>query len=371
MGLFNERLRLQWKFNINIIRSVVDVTTSIYLVIFAIVFSLFLYGEVLPTIENSIITKIPLWLPVFLLLLFFHLKSFRTFIQPADRLFLIQSNRIFSRLKLNGFLYSAIIQFIISGVLISVLAPIFIKVYGMSWLQLIAFILLHICSSFSLAFIHFKSYSKWAQMLLDVIVAVAFTAAFMLLPANIVILLCIGIVLFQGYFYIKNYVESNRFFERQLALDQERFYRLQSLVFFLSMELRSMTPPKQKNKPLFWRNSSRLFKRTDWMLEETLVKTIVRNPNYRWGYLRLLVITFPMYIFLPGWVDIIVFGLLGFILLSWIESVLMVTREHKIFTIYKVGDERWILAEKRMKRWLVYIPLSVVGLVLLAFNILG
>lgn len=371
MGLFNERLRLQWKFNVKLLRSVVDVTTIIYIVIFSIVFSLFLYQDILPKIESSVITKIPLWLPIFLFLLFVHLKSFRTFIQPADRLFLIQSNHIFSRLKQNGFLYSAIIQVIISSVIISLLAPIFLKVYGMSWLQLGSLILLHICSSFSFALIHFKAYSKWAQMLLDLAVAVAFTAIFMLLPAYILMLLCVGIVIFQGNFYIKNHVGSNRFFERQLALDQERFYRIQSLVFFLSIELRSMTPPKQKNKPFFWRKSSRLFNRLDWMLEEMLVKTIIRNPNYRWGYVRILVITLPMYPFLPGWVDIMVVGLLGFILLSWLESVLMVTKEHKIFSIYEVGDERWILAGKRIKRWLVYIPLGVLALVLLGVNVLS
>lgn len=369
MALFKDRLRLQWKFNLKIIRSVVDVTSMIYIAAFAMMFMLFLYGDILPNVENSLITKIPLWLPLFLLLLGVHLKSFRTFIQPGDRLFLIQSSRLFTKLKLHGYLYSVINQLVLSSVLISILTPIFMKVYGMSLIGLISLILLHICSSFSFALIHLKGYSKWVQILLVLAVAVAFAAVFIWLPAYIVMLLCVGIMIFQSYSYIKNHVVPNRFFERQLALDQERFYRLQSFVFFLSIELRSMTPPKQKNKPFFWRKSSRLFRR-DWMVEELLVKTIVRNPDFRWGYIRLLIITLPMYPFLPGWVDMIVFGLLSFILLSWLESVLMVTKEHKVFSIYKVGDEQWIQAEKRVKRWFVLMPLAFLGLILLCVNIM-
>lgn len=360
VSLYKQRRQLQKEFNINIIRSIADWTTITYIAIPGLLFAIFFYRDLVLHIEESLLAMIPLFMVVFCLFLLIKSNGIRTFLQPADRLFLIQQSALLEKLKRSGFVYSVGKQIVVTMVVLGLMAPLFIQVHQLTWFSLLALELLVVCAGLSQAMFLFKNWARWQEFAFHIVCSVMNTCVFVFIPEIYTILLSLLMIGLVTAIYRKQHISSLKHFDQQLALDQVCFYKWQSMLFSLSLELRSMQAPKLKKKPWLFRKSKRLFKRQDFMLEELFIKTILRNANYRNGYIRLIFLTLPLYFVLPTWGQVIVLGLLYLILKSWLKSFVTQVREHKFFVVLHVDEARWQAATKRLSFWMV----DVIGIII-------
>ena len=93
------------------------------------------------------------------------------------------------------------------------------------------------------------------------------------------------------------------------------------------------------------------------------MKTIIRNKRYRWGYVRLVAITIPLYLVLPFWADVLLLGFSYFMLTGWLESVMHEVKGHAIFNVLKLQDEQWNASLKKIKAIFVAPVLLFMGAV--------
>ena len=111
----------------------------------------------------------------------------------------------------------------------------------------------------------------------------------------------------------------------------------------------------------------RLFKHA---ASELLLKTIIRNKRYRWGYIRLVAITIPLYLALPFWADVLLLGFSYFMLTGWLESVMYEVKGHAVFAVLKLQDEQWNASLKKTKAiFVVPVLLFMGGVVVLGILI--
>ncbi len=359
-----ERIRKQGRFKLKLWRSIADWTTWFYLVIPTGLFLSFLYKETLLKNSFGLLVHLPLGVLVFGVITILSMGSIRTFTERADKLFFVQS-RNYRRLKAGALVYSLSIKATMAAFIISLMMPIWIHLYGLnSWqpFQLIVVVLIsfvvNTLLSFKTKFMHFIG--QFASVLMLTWLFLNVTSNWSLLVYSL--LLAVGI-----WQYVRKYVKSIRAFEKQLVMDQQQYYSLQSLIFMMSRELSSMAPvhTKRKRPRFFYKRQIVASPVTD-----LLFKTMLRHKKYRMGYLQILGLQLSIYIFAVWWVDLLVFILVYFILQSWLKSVIRHIQQEAIFTIIQVSEQQWLTATNQFKRYLIDVVMLAIGVILVLVNLL-
>ena len=158
MKMLFERIRKQGRFNVKLWRSIADWTTWFYLVIPTGLFLSFLYKETLLKNSFGLLVHLPLGVLVFGIITILSMGSIRTFTESADKLFFVQSKN-YKRLKAGALVYSLSIKAIMAAIIIVLMMPIWIHLYGLnSWqpFQLIVVVLISfvVNTLLSLSLIH-------------------------------------------------------------------------------------------------------------------------------------------------------------------------------------------------------------------------
>jgi len=172
--------------------------------------------------------------------------------------------------------------------------------------------------------------------------------------------------------YVKQYICVHNKFEKQLSLEYEMFYRWQSILFLASIELRSMAHDKsirRKTEPSYYKG--RIFKKINDPLLELFLKTIIRNKRYRSGYLRLISLTVPFYIYFPWWGDLLLLVVSFFMLKSWLLSVVKELRGHPIFMVFLIENNQWRKSSESLITYLVKYVLAGIFICVLLANLIG
>ncbi|MFJ7735593.1 ABC transporter permease [Lysinibacillus sp. NPDC097287] len=368
-NLFHARRKLERHNNFKLITSVIDWTVALYFVVPAAIISFFLYKDFATYVETLWVAQVPLIIWIMLLLLFTGMPTIRTYLQRADRLFLIQDSKQMIQLKRAGFTWTLTKHLCRIGVYLALLAPIFIKVHHLTILDLLSYLLLLFTASFYNALVNLRIQKKWQQFCISVVVWLTSIALFLYVPpivtASICLILCIACLIY----YNRHFGQSMKHFDQLVELDQVEFYKWQSTIFKTAPELRSTLAPKMKKPRILWRNSKRMFSRSDYFIEELLCKTMLRQSQYKWGYLRLLLTGLGLILVTPVWAKFVLLTLLFFGLRTYIKSILQLTFEHNVWTIFQVSEEQMQRARARLIKGFVDIPVLTVFVMVVVYLI--
>ena len=363
MTLFKERVVQQWKFHLKMIRSIADWTTYVYLIIPSTLFLFFLYKETILQGEYGFITYISAPFFIFLLLSVARGGYLRTFIAAADRLFLMQHKLVFRKLKRHAFIYSVIIQCLYITFCLLILSPVLLYYYHSTTLGIVQLACSMVLQFLLSKFIDFKHIHKWVKFIVQLCIT-AILASMVLYTNLFVVSLTVVLIVASVLYYEKRHIRSNTYFDQQVNAEREAYFRWQGRVFMVSSELKSMEPAKHTLKaPRFLKG--RLFTKSNDAIAEFMLKALIRDKRYRWGYVRLVVVTIPLYVVLPLWGDAVFIIISYFMLNSWLGSVMNEIKEHAIFKVIQVQEEAWNVAYERMKNYFVNYVLIFISLIVL------
>ncbi|MGE8002334.1 ABC transporter permease [Lysinibacillus sp. NPDC093216] len=368
-SLLQQRRKLERSNNYKLLASIIDWTVALYVVVPALVIGFFLYKDFILNISTSWVIHIPLVFLIVLLFLITRIETIRTYLQRADRLFLIQNRKQMVRLKQAGLYWSLSKHLILLGSALALLAPIFIIVHHVTILELLILLLLLFTTNFTNILLQLKL-RKWQQLVSKIFMCILGTVFFLYVPALLSALIYVILLVCCTSYYNRHFVYSTKHFDQQVEFDQAAFYKWQSLLFQIAPELRSQLVPKLKKPRLLWKNSKRMFRRSDYFIEELVCKTMLRQKQYLFGYLRFLSMGIGLTIIVPSWAKIIVLGILYFTLRSMMQSVIQQTFEHKIWSIFQVTNEQIQAASNRLLKGFVDLPLLCVLIILIIILVL-
>ncbi|KOS62137.1 ABC transporter permease [Lysinibacillus agricola] len=368
-NIVQQRRKLERSHNFKLLASVIDWTVALYVVVPTLVIGFFLYKDFLLTISTSWVVHIPLAFLIVLLFFITRIETIRTYLQRADRLFLIQNRKQMIRLKRAGLYRSLSKHLILLGSGLALLAPIFIIVHHVTVLELLSLLLLLFTTNFVKVLLQLKL-RKWQQLVCNIFMCILGTVCFLYVPVIITSLIYLILLVYCTSYYDKHFIYNTKYFDQQVELDQAAFYKWQSLLFQIAPELRSQLVPTLKKPRLLWKNSKRMFRRSDYFIEELICKTMLRQKQYRLGYLRFLLSGIGLIIIVPAWAKMIMLGILYFTLRSMMQSVIQQILEHKIWSIFQVSNEQIHAASRRLLKGFVDLPLLIVLIILIIILVL-
>jgi ABC-2 type transport system permease protein len=364
--LIIQRFMKESKYQWGIIRTVLDWTILLYLAIPAVVIAPFLYVDVWENIHQYWSPSLPIALLLAPVLFLAASGNLRTYLTEADLLFLLQRKKILHRLKLYGFLSSLLRLILGVGAIIILILPILFKIYQFQptdvlWLYIAV-------SAYRLLFLTLKKVInrplyKWLCFPTAYIVSIV-------LILNIApILYGIGsivLILILFTFHITQIAKTNRWFLKEIEIEDTERARYIKLILNFSMEVEK-EEFKQKTRPLFfWRKSGRLFteRSQENGLLEILLKAFLRNRGYLVTYFQIIMVTISAIIMLPLGLKWLVFMAFYIFLNFWLKSLFNKMLSSHFFTVVPYNKELsttiWIRFKKRMS-----LPITIFIAVLL------
>lgn len=369
-ALFFQRLLGEWKFQTRVFRSILDWTVIVYILLpWLVVFS-FIYRSWWVS-QPEWIEQIPFVLIILLGYLATWTGNYRTFIQEADKVFLVKHPLLLIALKRLCYGYSLLFHSLGIGFVTLLFLPFFIYTYQYTYTQVFLFFLLlttlkwlvmaiklkikkiegklvrvvsrgllFILGSWTLQFI----YSFWIQenMLLPTLACFLFTALAVSLYAP--------------------QLSKLSTFEEDLANEQSERNKYMNFVLTLSPEMEKVKVSSRK-RPLFYRKSGRIFNRrsAENAFVELFIKVFIRNSTYWSGFLQIVSITIVALIILPPvWLKVVIFVAFIVMLHSWLMSIWrQITISHPLTKKYRDTDA-FFTAQKKVLRTLVLVGFLMV-----------
>lgn len=368
-NLFQARRKYERQHNTKLLKSVVDWTVALYLVVPGAIIGFFLYKDFSTSVQTLWVANVPLIIWIILLLFVTRLPTIRSYLQHADRLFLIQNYKQMMLLKQAGFLWTLAKHLGKMIVFLGLLSPIFFKVHHLVLLDLLMILLYLFTASFFNFFIQLQIQSKWQKFCISLVVWLATISLFLYVPTVMTTLLCLILIIVCMNYYQRHYVLSMKHFEQLAELDQAECYKWQSTIFNTAPELRSQYAPKIKKPQLLWKSSQRMFRQSDYFIEELICKTMLRNVQYKWGYLRFLFSGIGLILAVPGWAKFVLLALLFFTLRFLMRSIIQQTFEHKIWTIFQVSEDQMQRAITRLIKGFVDFPMLSIFIMLVIYMV--
>ncbi|MGE7024204.1 ABC transporter permease [Solibacillus cecembensis] len=365
MKLFRKRLSRQWQFNLTIFKSIADWTVWVYLCIPAALFSYFLYRETIMQKQFGLLEWVPFEVFLFVLFYFLQMGIIRSFLEPADQLFLIQQKAHWRKLLVSGLIYSLSLQILFNVLVLGLLFLVFIHLYHLTVLEIMLIFCLSVTTYLWKQFIVRTDFREWFQTILQLLLPLLMTALFLVVPTFLGMFISCAIIALLLALYIQRYVLRHHSFDKLLRVDRAQYYLLVGTVFSLSKELQSMKAPKETGqKPRYF--TKRIIQDE---VVELIVKTFIRNKTYKWAYLRLIGITLFLYFVLPFWAQILLVIATHFMLKGYTNSVITEMREHPIHVIFQISDERWNAAQLIVKSKLIRSIMVFVIVYFIAINL--
>ena len=332
--LLFRRLVSDWKYQYQVWRTAVDWIVALYIVIpfFAIFLNYYLmWWRKAP----EWLIYIPLNALIGIILVFAWSGTIRIFVEEADQLFLLQRKAWISRIIKYSLGYSVIYNFVLTSLLLIILAPFLLLHYGFSligviWLTVFVFVLKN-CMNLTkqLVELRFKGWSQrivsWAIFILTGVyvresVLLLFSRLGLFYLALFVLLSMLGILLYRR-------VKLRGTFFGDVASEQTARLRLAKYML-QKMKTYVKKPRTSRKRPLLFRNSNLLFKERNPVngLVEMYLKSKLRNDKDVMFYLQMLGVSiFFILIFPPdyGWLLWFVFSIMitNFVLLFWQEVI--------------------------------------------------
>jgi ABC-2 type transport system permease protein len=373
--LLFKRLSAEWKYQYSVIKSIADWTIILYLVIPGAVISFFIY--------RSWWIDMPDWIlsvPAALLFLPGYIASwggnYRTFIQEADKVFLIKNRQLYFALKKGAFFYSLAAGACQAAFIAILLLPFLMGHYG--------FTVSHAASYF-LFFFSCRVCIMWLKTklrLIDrkILRILSNLGSFVLLSwlVQLVFSLWLGgnllffnmaaiLLLATGIFLYSRNLPRTHTFDNEAAIDREERVKYVGLIFQLSYEVEMPAASAVRKKPFLFRNSKRIFKKRTASAGflEVFVKVFLRNPSYWTGYLQIISVTTAAIVLIPAiWIKALI--AIGFLIMmfSWLQMIWgKITVSHPLTKKYGERDAYFSARSKGV--WILFL-LAIILVILAA-----
>lgn len=368
-NVFSIRRRKNRKYQFKVFRSVADWTVVVYILFPAAVIILFNYF--------SYWRDTPGWieyLPFSLIFFFIFLLSWhgniRTYVEEADKVFLIKNRSLFLNMKKWAYGHTIFTETFSLLSLFIFLLPHLLNYYRLQWHELFLLFIFFLSLNFLIMLIKYyvKMIEKrWKQVLMYTMVFILLSgytilifqlwqSAFML-PIFLlsVSLLAVAIMLsFTSLLRIG-------FIEHEIKIYQENRTQNIEMIFMMAPEIEKPVISK-RTKPLFFRKSKRLFKHRHAAngFTELFIKSFMRSSAYWLSFLQIIsVCTAGIVAIPPMWVKISLF----FIFLIWMSTWLQNAWD-RIFFMNPQGRkyferDEFYIARKRAVRYFLLIGLMI------------
>lgn len=317
----------QWK----TFRTIADWTIIVYLIIPAILIFTFMYV--------SWWQETPAWIEPFPVIAVFFLLyilcwqgTIHTYVQEADKVFLIKKSDLFIGMKRLG--YVASVMGGVRSILLSVivLMPILLRHYMLT-ISAIAVIVIYFIALYTVLII-VKYYINMMEARWKVLLA--YSGVFLLfsfltnviyylwVAGRIEIVLLISSLMFAAaVFTAVRTLQNISYIEYEIKANEEQKLKNVQMIFTLSLDVEKPVISKRK-KPLLFRKSKRIFRnrREKNGYTELFIKAFIRNYTHWSSYFQMISVgAAAMVIIPPLWIKALV--LLAFLIMAhaWLSTI--------------------------------------------------
>ncbi|PLR79111.1 hypothetical protein CU633_01705 [Bacillus sp. V3-13] len=346
--LFLRRLIEEWKFQYRVIQSILDWTIMLYLVVPGIVIFAFIYRSW--WVEQPEWTG---WMPLEAAFLIGYLVTwsgnYRTFVQEADKVFIIKHPTLFLSMKKWAYRYSLVIQALSILIVTFLLLPFFINYYDVTYIQASVFLILFITVNWFVMAIKTKLRKIDSRPLRIVVTIVVFVAlswvcqfVFLFWEKHSYVLCLVTaacLLVISRAMYVPFLSQTSRFDQEWADEKIERNKYIQ-LIFQMAPELETPRMTVRK-RPWLFRKSKRIFKKrtAENGFIELFIKIFLRNHSYWTIYVQIVSVSSAAILIIPPlWIRSLI-GI-GFLIMlhSWLGLMWdKITISHPLMKKY--GEE--------------------------------
>lgn len=329
--LFIKRLLKSWLYQYKVFKSIADWTVMLYIIVPALTIFAFVY--------RSWWTDIPHWfenVPFFLLFFLLYFVSWngniRTYVEDADKVFLIKKFPLFLGMKKWGYGYSLLYQAVITIGAITVLLPFLLNYYHFEWKQISTLLIYFITLKTGLMLVKYqleKIETRFKKIACSVFLFIIMSWLSQIIyylwknGAWLPIFLTSALVMIVSIYLSLRAIKKLGSSDHEIDMEQKRKTGNIQLIFAMAPEIEKPVVSK-RTKPLFFRHSRRLFKKrsqTNGFIE-LFTKVFLRNYSYVSGYLIMInVTTFAIVLLPPIWIKVTIFSGFLFMMYSWLSII--------------------------------------------------
>ncbi|SDM35916.1 ABC transporter permease [Bacillus sp. OK048] len=329
--LFIKRLLKSWLYQYKVFKSIADWTVMLYIIVPSLTIFALIYRSWWIDVPNWI-ENVPFFLLFFLLYLISWNGNIRTYVEGADKVFLIKKFSLFWGMKKWGFGYSLLYQAVITIGAISVLLPFLLKHYHFEWKQIAALLFYFISLKTGLMLVKYqlvKIETRLKKIALSIFSFIIMSWLSQLIyylwikgtwyPIFITGALVMTVSIYLSFRAIKKLSSS----DHEIDMEQKRKTGNIQLIFAMAPEIEKPVVSK-RTKPLFFRRSKRIFKERTQSngFIELFTKVFLRNYSYVSGYLIMInVTTFAIVLLPPIWIKVTIFSGYLFMMYYWLSII--------------------------------------------------
>ncbi|WP_181444614.1 ABC transporter permease [Bacillus sp. 03113] len=367
------RLIRGWKFQYSVIRSIADWTVILYIVIPGAVIGAFIYHSWWQT-EPKWIENIPFSVILLIVYVLSWNGNFRTFVQDADRVFLIKNKSMYIGLKRRGFFYSISYQFISILLIYILLLPFLVKQYSFTLEKSLLFLIWFFSIKLLILYLKIKLRQisrKLRRIGIGILlfITISWFTQFMFYMNTkgcSWIILLFGICFLSTAIYLSTSMLRKNYLDIELETEQNEKLKYVHLILHFSTDVEK-TIHTTRTKPFLFRKSTNLFKNRSPRngLIELFIKIFIRNSSYYAIYIQMVMVTSGALIFIPPiWIKAIIFVSFLIMMNVWLSLLWgKVIDSHPLSKRYK-EELFFIEARKRTIFILFCLSLIIIGLAL-------
>ena len=353
--MFKRRLLQEMKITYEYWKLLIDWVTLFYMTVPTSVFGYYFLRETVFQKEYGVLEIFPSYIVVAALVFITKMLHNRYFIDFADRLFFIQHKKEFRFLKLYAFLFSYLKNILILTVLYSLLYPYFIEIKGFEiWqlVQLALVLLLGLVLSEMARYLH----KGWQRVIVTGILFGLLIGS--VYVGSYIVIITAVLFVFSGYFFIKIFIFSTNYFEKQSELEFEASTKIQSMMLKMNPQFAGIKPEIFKRKrPMLWK---KLYsKSSTGAISELVLKTFWRRKKHVMNYFQFLGITIVLIFIFPIWADFILIIVYWFGMKQYIEAIVYEIKDSSFAHLFQTKPGDWEKAIKFVSKLLIIPPICI------------
>ncbi|WP_121663103.1 ABC transporter permease [Metabacillus litoralis] len=365
------RLKQDWLYQFNIIRTVFDWTIIVYLLIPFLAFlgiTYYSWWNSLPDWLEGVPYE-ALFLSCFLLC---WQGTIRTFMEEADQLTLLQFSKIMTEIRYIGVIYSWILLLLKWLLLFVWLYPLLNHYDDLTFYQLLVTSLFFF--SLNLLLTTYKQvvykFEFWKKLIIELVVT-----CFILILCFAIIFkpihpLIIGIALIffcLSLWQVKGYQSQIKTFYDDVEKEQRNKVKYIKFMFTVNPEVTMPQVKKQKKRSrILWRNSARIFQKRspENGVTELFMKSFLRDKGNLLQYFQVISITSAIIFTTPIWIKWLVTIVFYFFFREWIVLMFKEIVKQNPYLSADYGEKEYMfIAQKKCENRFVYPGVCLVILI--------
>lgn len=340
--LFLNRLRYDLLESFKLVRMILDWTVLLYIVLPSVIIFLVYYIRLWDQIPINLQNITFNGVLVFTFCSFFF-NDIKSYLYKADQLFLIQNKNLLKNISRYGLIYSIIITFLTSVIVILLLLPILKKHLNLDQVYIYLFYIYYI--SMFLSFVILKKAIKinTESILLKLIFYITSLITYVLLwgifykfPIMFQIVFLITLTSIS-FIFSKKICYNKKGFTKYVNYDD--IIRNQSIKILLWQSGNAkLFNPKYKATPWILKKSKPLFKNRSVhnILTETFIKSFIRDSNNLYSVFQLTMLFISALIIIDSlWIRFILWGAAIYAITDWIKANWFSYRNNAFLRMFK------------------------------------